>query len=293
VYRVKLPGNPIVGEGKPENQNHAIIFTRGEFLQTIDMNQEAYLEETLKCRQLLQEFDSERQQSIVGFREHIFTGGLSSIANFMALQEGSFVTLGQRILAKPLNLRFHYGHPDVFDKLFFMSRGGVSKASKSINLSEDIFAGFNAVLRGSAGGSSMHEYVQIGKGRDVGMQQLYTFEAKLSAGAAEQTTTRDVYRLGQGLDFFRLLTFYYHGLGFYISNCLTVWAVFLFLYSKLFLVMFHFDTHIVLFRVFVTFRIRISRATGVIFPMSQQGQCFGRPSSSRLCSHRSRRALGC
>jgi callose synthase len=33
VYRVKLPGNPIVGEGKPENQNHAIIFTRGEYLQ--------------------------------------------------------------------------------------------------------------------------------------------------------------------------------------------------------------------------------------------------------------------
>jgi hypothetical protein len=29
---------------------------------------------------------------------------------------------------------------DVFDKLFFMSRGGVSKASKAINLSEDIFA---------------------------------------------------------------------------------------------------------------------------------------------------------
>jgi callose synthase len=128
-----------------------------------------------------------------------------------------------------------------------MSRGGVSKATKGINLSEDIFAGFNAVLRGSAGGSSMHEYVQIGKGRDVGMQQLYKFEAKLSQGAAEQTTTRDVYRLGQGLDFFRLLTFYYHGLGFYISNCLTVWAVFLFLYSKLFLVMFHFDAHIVLF----------------------------------------------
>jgi len=28
-----------LGEGKPENQNHAIIFTRGEGLQTIDMNQ--------------------------------------------------------------------------------------------------------------------------------------------------------------------------------------------------------------------------------------------------------------
>jgi callose synthase len=39
VYRVQLPGNPILGEGKPENQNQAIIFTRGEYLQTIDMNQ--------------------------------------------------------------------------------------------------------------------------------------------------------------------------------------------------------------------------------------------------------------
>ena len=33
VYRVQLPGMPVLGEGKPENQNHAIIFTRGEYLQ--------------------------------------------------------------------------------------------------------------------------------------------------------------------------------------------------------------------------------------------------------------------
>lgn len=39
IYSVKLPGNPKLGEGKPENQNHAIIFTRGNALQTIDMNQ--------------------------------------------------------------------------------------------------------------------------------------------------------------------------------------------------------------------------------------------------------------
>ena len=38
-------------------------------------------------------------------------------------------------------VRFHYGHPDVFDRLFHVTRGGVSKASKIINLSEDIFAG--------------------------------------------------------------------------------------------------------------------------------------------------------
>lgn len=39
VYSIKLPGNPKLGEGKPENQNHAIVFTRGNVVQTIDMNQ--------------------------------------------------------------------------------------------------------------------------------------------------------------------------------------------------------------------------------------------------------------
>lgn len=39
-YEVELPGPILVGEGKPNNQNHAIIFTRGEALQAIDMNQD-------------------------------------------------------------------------------------------------------------------------------------------------------------------------------------------------------------------------------------------------------------
>lgn len=39
IYRVELPGPVKLGEGKPENQNHALIFTRGDAVQTIDMNQ--------------------------------------------------------------------------------------------------------------------------------------------------------------------------------------------------------------------------------------------------------------
>jgi callose synthase len=39
IYSIKLPGEVKLGEGKPENQNHAIIFTRGDAIQTIDMNQ--------------------------------------------------------------------------------------------------------------------------------------------------------------------------------------------------------------------------------------------------------------
>ena len=146
VYRIKLPGNPVLGEGKPENQNHTIVFTRGRYLQAIDMNQDGYLEDALKMRNLLEEFNN--GQSIIGFREHIFTGTVSSVANYMALQEMSFVTLGQRVLTAPLNIRQHYGHPDMFDKIFIMTEGGMSKASKGIHLSEDVFAGFNATIRG-------------------------------------------------------------------------------------------------------------------------------------------------
>jgi callose synthase len=106
IYRIKLPGPAILGEGKPENQNHAIIFTRGEGLQTIDMNQDNYMEEAFKMRNLLQEFLEKhggvRCPTILGLREHIFTGSVSSLAWFMSNQENSFVTIGQRVLASPL-----------------------------------------------------------------------------------------------------------------------------------------------------------------------------------------------
>ncbi|KAI9914080.1 hypothetical protein PsorP6_004900 [Peronosclerospora sorghi] len=52
------------------------------------------------------------------------------------------------------------------------------------------------------------EYTKCGKGRDVGMQQIYKFEAKLAQGADEQSLSRDVYRMSQHLDFFKLLSFY-------------------------------------------------------------------------------------
>lgn len=55
-------------------------------------------------------------------------------------------------------MRFHYGHPDVFDRVSAITMGGVSKACKGIHLSEDIFAGFNYVLRG--GESTQSDYIQ-------------------------------------------------------------------------------------------------------------------------------------
>ncbi|KAL7608711.1 hypothetical protein Lser_V15G10958 [Lactuca serriola] len=242
IYRIKLPGHPSqIGEGRPENQNHAIIFTRGEALQTIDMNQDNYFEEAFKMRNVLEEFKfhkdrhGQHRPTILGLREHIFTGSVSSLAWFNSNQQTSFVTIGQRILADPLRVRFHYGHPDIFDRLFHISRGGISKASRTINLSDDIFSGYNSTLRG--GYATHHEYIQVGKGRDVGMNQISLFEAKVANGNGEQTLSRDVYRLGRRFDFFRMLSFYYTTVGFYFSSMVTVLIVYAFLYGHIYMVL--------------------------------------------------------
>lgn len=242
VYRIELPGPMRLGEGKPENQNHSIIFSRGDALQAMDMNQDFYLEEALKMRNFLEEFGELRGRGttvqtsprvILGMREHVFTGGVSSLAHFMSSQETAFVTLGQRVLASPLRVRMHYGHPDVFDRLWVLSRGGVSKASPGINLSEDIFAGFNVTLRG--GSVSHHEYIQAGKGRDVGLSQIAAFEAKVASGNGEQTLSRDLYRLGHRVDIFRCFSLYFTTVGFFFSTLLTALTVFAFLWGRCYL----------------------------------------------------------
>ncbi|XP_062116060.1 callose synthase 10 isoform X2 [Humulus lupulus] len=236
VYSIKLPGDPKLGEGKPENQNHAIVFTRGEAVQTIDMNQDNYLEEAMKMRNLLEEFHRNhglRPPTILGVREHVFTGSVSSLAWFMSNQETSFVTLGQRVLASPLKVRMHYGHPDVFDRVFHITRGGISKASRVINISEDIFAGFNSTLR--QGNITHHEYIQVGKGRDVGLNQIALFEGKVAGGNGEQVLSRDVYRLGQLFDFFRMCSYFFTTVGFYVCTMMTVLTVYIFLYGRVYL----------------------------------------------------------
>ena len=89
----------VLGEGKPESQNHAMIFCFGECVQTVDMNQDNRLAEAFKMRNLLMEFDhkdapaqfagstpreyraavvkEDRRKpiiAVVGFREWIFSG---------------------------------------------------------------------------------------------------------------------------------------------------------------------------------------------------------------------------
>ncbi|KAK6946569.1 1,3-beta-glucan synthase subunit FKS1-like, domain-1 [Dillenia turbinata] len=243
IYRIKLPGPPNIGEGKPENQNHAIIFTRGEALQAIDMNQDNYLEEAFKVRNILEEFLQHQGQhppTILGLREHIFTGSLVHVLPRDQFCHHRSTAFGQSSEACDLSLscfkvRFHYGHPDFFDRIFHMTRGGISKGSRTINLSEDVFAGFNTALR--RGHITYLEYMQVGKGRDVGLNQISKFEAKITNGNSEQTLSRDIFRLGRHFDFFRMLSCYFTTIGFYFNIMISVIGIYVFLYGQLYLIL--------------------------------------------------------
>jgi callose synthase len=184
-------------------------------------------------RNLLQEFEEDPRVRIVGFPEHQFTAALSTTAEFAALTEFAFATMIQRTLACPFDVRMHYGHPDVFDRVFHVARGGVAKANNVLCVSEDIFGGFNSVLKG--GRNIFREYIKVGKGKDLGFEQTYTFESKISGGSGELALSRDFWRLCAEMDLPRLLSFFHSANGFYWSNLFVVWATNWFLYSQLFL----------------------------------------------------------
>ena len=222
--KVELPGNPIIGEGKPENQNHAVIFSRGAYLQTLDMNQDGYFPEALKMRNLLDTFSED--VVLVGFPEVIFSETTGAVAQFAAISEFIFQTF-QRFMTWPLMVRFHYGHPDVWDKAFTMTNGGVSKASKVLHVAEDFFGGVNAICRG--GRVLFEEFIEVGKGRDMGFTSVNGFEQKISGSAGTISMSRDVYRLHRSMDMFRMMSMYFSGPGFFISVMQTAWCVYLYI----------------------------------------------------------------
>lgn len=247
-YKIKLPGNPILGDGKSDNQNHAIIFYRGEYLQLIDANQDNYLEECLKIRSIFSEFEQTQEVpleevyalqvsqsknmvvspvAIVGAREYIFSENVGVLGDVAAGKEQTFGTLTQRIMAKTGG-RLHYGHPDFLNATFMTTRGGVSKAQRGLHLNEDIYAGMNAFLRG---GRIKHtEYLQCGKGRDLGFCSILNFTTKIGTGMGEQLLSREYYYMGTHLSLDRFLTFYYAHPGFHMNNIMIIFAVQVFVF---------------------------------------------------------------
>ncbi|KIL69738.1 glycosyltransferase family 48 protein [Amanita muscaria Koide BX008] len=249
-FRVELPGNPILGDGKSDNQNHAMIFYRGEYLQLIDANQDNYLEECLKIRSILGEFEEYSLSSqspyaqwghkefakspvaIVGTREYIFSENIGVLGDIAAGKEQTFGTMTARALAW-IGGKLHYGHPDFLNATFMNTRGGVSKAQKGLHLNEDIFAGMNAFGRG--GRIKHSEYYQCGKGRDLGFGTILNFQTKIGTGMGEQMLSREYYYLGTQLPIDRFLTFYYGHPGFHINNILVIYSIQVFMVTLLFI----------------------------------------------------------
>ncbi|KAI1847714.1 hypothetical protein JX265_009143 [Neoarthrinium moseri] len=246
-FRIQLSGNPVLGDGKSDNQNHAIIFYRGEYIQLIDANQDNYLEECLKIRSVLAEFEemktdnvspytpgvkneSQAPVAILGAREYIFSENIGILGDIAAGKEQTFGTLFARTLAQ-IGGKLHYGHPDFLNGIFMTTRGGVSKAQKGLHLNEDIYAGMNAILRG---GRIKHcEYYQCGKGRDLGFGSILNFTTKIGTGMGEQMLSREYYYLGTQLPLDRFLSFYYAHPGFHLNNMFIMLSVQVFLITLL------------------------------------------------------------
>ncbi|WBW74872.1 cell wall and secondary septum 1,6 branched 1,3-beta-glucan synthase catalytic subunit Bgs4 [Schizosaccharomyces osmophilus] len=242
-YRIRLSGNPILGDGKSDNQNMALPFYRGEYLQLIDANQDNYLEECLKIRNVLSEFEEmetdnvnpysetakERNHNpvaILGAREYIFSENIGILGDVAAGKEQTFGTLFSRTLAQ-IGGKLHYGHPDFLNGIFMTTRGGVSKAQKGLHVNEDIYAGMTALLRG---GRIKHcEYFQCGKGRDLGFGSILNFNTKVGTGMGEQMLSREYYYLGTQLPLDRFLSFYFAHPGFHLNNMFIMLSVQLFM----------------------------------------------------------------
>ena len=242
-FRIQLSGNPILGDGKSDNQNHAIIFYRGEYVQLIDANQDNYLEECLKIRSVLAEFEEMTTENvspytpgyenpqpnpvaIVGAREYVFSENIGILGDVAAGKEQTFGTLFARTLAS-IGGKLHYGHPDFLNGIFMTTRGGVSKAQKGLHLNEDIYAGMTALIRG---GRIKHcEYYQCGKGRDLGFGSILNFTTKIGTGMGEQMLSREYYYLGTQLPLDRFLSFYYAHPGFHLNNMFIMLSVQMFM----------------------------------------------------------------
>mmetsp|Transcript_10443 Transcript_10443/g.36687 ORF Transcript_10443/g.36687 Transcript_10443/m.36687 type:complete len:657 (-) Transcript_10443:69-2039(-) len=189
---------------------------RGIFCQCIDANQGAYFEQMLLLPCVLGEFRGRKAKRIIGLPEHI-TSDFGSIGDFAASSEIAFGTIFQRSFAV-LGGRMHYGHPDIMNMQYMMQQGGVSKATKTLNLSEDIFAGMDFMLRGDGRRIRHCEYFYLTKGRDLGFNAVMGFFSKISSGTGEQILTRQMFRLGQILPLPESLSFFYAHAGYYITQ---------------------------------------------------------------------------
>lgn len=254
-YPLRLGKGVYATQGKAANHLNSTRKLWGHCTQVLDANMDGILGEGFKVPlvthqflehntaftakteasegELSDAFDHSRKtvkRRIIGFREYIFTQPLGGVASTMASAEATFGTIFQRVLASPLGVRMHYGHPDFFDTFWVLNRGGLSKASPNINLSEDVFAGCNAWQRGEK--VSHVDTLEWQKGRETVFTTASMFLAKISAGSVGMLRTRDMMNMNSGLALFQRLSLLCGGVGYFLA--MKMLSVNIFLYASTF-----------------------------------------------------------
>lgn len=238
LKEVGAKNSTVKTQGKAGNQLSALRFSPGHYIQLMDANMGAFFGEACKVPCVLRSFQppgTDRkcvQARIIGFREHIFTERHGAVGAALAQAEWTFGTIIQRFLSG-LGARMHYGHPDFFDGFWASNRGSVSKASPTINLSEDIFAGFNVMMRGER--VRHFDCIEWEKGRETSFNKAAQFYTKVASGNVGIMRSRDLKILTESLSISDNFSFYFASVGFYLFTLAT--DISLFLYMLLFILL--------------------------------------------------------
>ena len=208
-------------QGKAGNQVNALRLSRGFAVQAFKVS--------TVLKYFSQSEDTSRTR-MIGFREHIFTGSHGVCGDINAVAEWSFGTIIQRVQAA-LGVRMHYGHPDFVDLFWARSRGGMSKASPHINLSEDIFAGLNVKNRDER--SDYVDVLEMEKGREVSFNAASVFLNKISAGNVGVWRSKDLTEATSLLSTVDQLSFYFATVGYFVSLTIIDCTVYLFLFMHI------------------------------------------------------------
>lgn len=225
-------------QGKACNQMNALWFAAGHRIQALDCNMGAFIGEAFKIPYVLRRFLPLGQKNRVasrcrylGFREYIYTGREGTVGKCHAAAEWTFGTIYQRFLSG-MGIRMHYGHPDFVCAFWARNRGGMSKGSAVVNLSEDIFAGYNLHMRAEA--SPHVDVLEFEKGREAAFNAASLFFSKISAGSVGIIRSRDNHLLCERIGVLHSLSFYFTSVAFYVSNLLIDFSITL--YVTLFIV---------------------------------------------------------
>jgi len=173
---------------------------------------------------------SEVLARFIGFREYIFTRRDGRVGQLHADAEWTFGTIYQRFLSF-MSSRMHYGHPDFMDGFWARNRGGMSKASPLVNLSEDLFAGYNVRMREE---DSPHtDFLEFEKGREVHFNSASAFTQKISGGCMAMLRSRDNQIICERIGLLHGLSYYFSSVAFYISNLLIDCATYIYMLTFL------------------------------------------------------------